>query len=298
MMHKIKPRIIKQIILLVLLVSTTVGIFIVHQHTISMNDEKADSSIHAKSKAQTVPEQIIFPKSTDAIHSIMKDFTDQDPNRFWKITTMLTRKYPDTFFIRGSSEKRIISLSFDDGPDNRYTPQILDILDQYHIKATFFLLGVQIEKAPEMLLKIHEKGHEIGNHGWSHKRYDQMSIEAVKQDIQKNEDMIVKILHIKTNLLRPPYGLMTEEQVLYSKSKGYKIIDWSVDSTDSEEMITDRIYKSVVSTTQNGSIILMHCAGGNRQPKKTVSVLPDIIIHLQNQGYRFVTVSGLLAENP
>lgn len=82
MMHKIKPRIIKQIILLVLLVSTTVGIFIVHQHTISINDEKTDSSIHAKSKAQTVPEQIIFPKSTDAIHSIMKDFTDQDPNRF------------------------------------------------------------------------------------------------------------------------------------------------------------------------------------------------------------------------
>jgi len=199
------------------------------------------------------------------------------------------------FYNSKSRNLKQIALTFDDGPDAYYTPQILDILKQYNIKATFFIIGVRAQAHPEIVHRIFAEGHSIGNHSWDHPVLTKMQADKVKEEVDKTEQEIYKITGIKTAMFRPPYGSLTSEQVNDISAMGYNIIDWSVDTRDWAKTPVPQILKFVSKEVYPGGIILQHCAGGkNEDLSNTIKALPQIINLLEKQGYSFVPVQDIL----
>lgn len=196
------------------------------------------------------------------------------------------------------SEEKIAYLTFDDGPSSKITPQILEILDRYEIKATFFLLGKSVDRYPELVKQEYEKGHYIANHGYSHE-YDEIysSAQAIVDEYNKTEESIRKALGIpeySSHLFRFPGGtggkkykavkneakeLLLDNEILY--------IDWNALTNDSvgkptaESIIND--LKDTVGS-KNSVVILMHDAGSKQL---TADTLPEVIEYLKEQGYSF-----------
>ncbi len=169
-------------------------------------------------------------------------------------------------------------------------PDILDILDREQIKATFFVLGIWAEKNPEMLKLIHDRGHEIGNHSYSHKLPSRITVKQMEEEIDKANDAIEKIVGYRPVLYRAPSGDHTEELLKLTQRKGLYTIKWTVDSIDwKDSMTAQNIIDRVTGRTRSGSILLFH-----NDTKHTKDVLPVIIRHLKNEGYVFVKVSELI----
>jgi len=206
----------------------------------------------------------------------------------------LANKFPDTFILRGPIDEKRIALTFDDGPDNIYTPLILETLQEHKIKATFFLTGEQVKKYPETTKKIHEAGHQIGLHCWDHPRFEELSIADTKTQILKTQEIIDSVIGKKPSIIRPPYGLATEEQIKYCKDNNFVLVDWSIDSLDWHMQDENIIYESVTKVIHNGAIVLMHSNGGTDGRRATVNALKRIIPYLSEQGYQFTTVPELL----
>ena len=207
----------------------------------------------------------------------------------------LLRNYRSSFLHKGSSEVKQVALTFDDGPDVRYTPVILDILREHRVPATFFLIGSQIEHHPAVVERILAEGHVIANHSWSHPNFTQLAPPDVRREIQRTETAIFDLTGKRTALFRPPYGKLTEENVQTLVSLGYKQIYWSTDSQDWDAKDPDQLLINILPDIGRGSIVVMHSAGGrNQNLDATVAALPDLIHTLRVQGYRFVTVDELL----
>ncbi|RQD73381.1 MAG: LysM peptidoglycan-binding domain-containing protein [Candidatus Syntrophonatronum acetioxidans] len=213
--------------------------------------------------------------------------------------SQLVRMFPETFFLRGSFHTRTLALTFDDGPDGRYTPQVLDVLKEYQVPATFYLMGSRAERHPEVVKRIVEEGHVIGNHSWSHPDLRRLSKERLIEEILKTESILEKITGLKTALMRPPYGGVNKEILKTMKSLEYRVINWSVDSVDWRDREVDQILLNTLPDTNNGGILLFHSAGGEGQSMAaTVEVLPELINTLRFMGYNFVTVDELLGIPP
>ena len=204
----------------------------------------------------------------------------------------LSRMYSSKFFLGGSSHESKIALTFDDGPDKTFTPKVLDVLNEYDVQATFFLMGENVEKYPEVTKRIASEGHTLGNHSWSHPDLRTLSEENLKQEIEYTSNMLRFITGIETALIRPPYGAISEEALIQLTNMNYYIINWNVDSKDWKEQGIDNILINTLTDTEEGSILLFHDGGGYRG--KTVQALPTLIETLQAQGYEFVTVDELL----
>ncbi len=201
-------------------------------------------------------------------------------------------------YWHGNPSERKIALTFDDGPNEPYTSQILNILKSYNVKATFFLIGKNVEFYPETARKIAREGHSIGNHTYSH---PDLALELkfqIDEQIKAAEDVIFNATGIRTKLFRPPYGLDNPWVFREVENMGYVIIKWSVSGGNGGAEITaDKIVQRVLGNVENGSIILLH--DGNRLAKGTdrsqlVKALPIIIESLQRRGYQFVTIPELL----
>ena len=196
-----------------------------------------------------------------------------------------------------SSNKTLkqVALTFDDGPDVCYTPQILDILMQNNVKATFFIVGLNAQSHPEMIRRIVSEGHAIGNHTWDHPILSKLSAARVKEEVQKTEQLLYNITGLKTAMFRPPYGEANPQLIDEISSLGYKIIDWSVDTRDWDKTPVSKIMDNVSSEIYPGGIILQHCSGSKSEHLyNTVKALPQIISLLKSQGYNFVMVQDLL----
>jgi polysaccharide deacetylase family sporulation protein PdaB len=196
-------------------------------------------------------------------------------------------------FYRGSKYQRQIALTFDDGPDNHYTPQILDILKQENIKATFFVVGRMIQKYPDTLKRIYQEGHTIGNHSLTHPVLPNLSNANVNKQLDVTNNMIMNIIDRSPFLFRPPYGAMNKGLEKLVASKGYKIIYWDVDTVDWDNKTAPEILQTVKEQSKSGSIILQHCAGDS-SIQATVQALPTIIDYFKQQGYQFVTIDQLI----
>jgi peptidoglycan/xylan/chitin deacetylase (PgdA/CDA1 family) len=201
-------------------------------------------------------------------------------------------------YWHGDPNQPKIALTFDDGPNEPYTSEILDILKKYNIKATFFVLGKNVERYPDTAKRIVEEGHVIGNHTYDHPYLLIQSKSHIKYEIEKAEQAIFKATHTKPYLFRPPYGV-TDNWIYHAvKEHGYVTIEWSVTGNNGgKEIRPDAIEKDILSRITNGAIILLH--DGNRLIKgfdrrNIVKALPVIIESLQKKGYQFVTVSELL----
>ncbi|GIM46517.1 hypothetical protein DNHGIG_20660 [Collibacillus ludicampi] len=198
-------------------------------------------------------------------------------------------------FYKGPANVKKAALTFDDGPDIRFTPQILEILKRHGVKATFFIIGTRAQAHPEMVRRIAQEGHVIGNHTWTHPNLRKLSPGQVRAEIDKTNQELFKILGYYPDLFRPPYGSTTPSEVREIGSMGYKVIDWSVDTRDWAGTPTTQIMNYVRSEISPGGIILEHCAGGRGENlNNTINALPQIISLLKAQGFTLVTVPELL----
>ncbi|MCW5314471.1 polysaccharide deacetylase family protein [Nostoc sp. KVJ3] len=188
-------------------------------------------------------------------------------------------------------EQKVIALTFDDGPWPESTAQVLDILKQNQIKGTFFLIGQNVKNNPDLVKREIAEGHVIGNHTWHH-WYQFLNPQAAAYEINHTADLIYQVTGIKTNLFRPPGGIMHNGVADYAINSKYAIILWSSDSVDYSRPAVPKLINNVFRKAKPGGIVLMHDGGGNRS--KTVQALPEIIANFRKQGYSFVTIPELL----
>ena len=187
-----------------------------------------------------------------------------------------------------------IALTFDDGPHPRYTPQILDILDEYNIKATFFVVGVNAKYYPEALELIAQRGHEIANHTYTHPHVSSIDTEKLKREVEDCESEILSLVDERTKLFRPPEG-MIDESILGALNKlDYKVVLWNIDTRDWAHTPAEKISEHVISNISDGDIILMHDYIGKNSP--TPQALRLFLPVLIERGYKFVTISELIAS--
>ncbi|MEG4048365.1 polysaccharide deacetylase family protein [Microcoleus sp. Pol17_C1] len=188
------------------------------------------------------------------------------------------------------SQRKAIALTFDDGPWPKTTTQILDILKENNIKATFFWVGKYLKNSPEIGQQVAAAGHAIGNHTWSHE-YLQYNEDGAAREIDRTSSLIEELTGVQTSMFRPPGGILTNGLATYAQNKNYAVVMWSADSFD-WRTLTESLIDNVMRQANSGGIVLMHDGGGNRA--RTVKALPDIIAKLRKEGYSFVTVPELL----
>ncbi|WP_375471547.1 polysaccharide deacetylase family protein [uncultured Nostoc sp.] len=194
--------------------------------------------------------------------------------------------------VQPSNNEKVIALSIDDGPWPKTTLEMLDILKQNDVKATFFWVGQALQANPDLAKREVVEGHAIGNHTWHH-WYRRMDEATAKSEIDRTADLIYKTTGVKTSLFRPPGGFLNNGLAAYAKSQKDAVIMWSLTSADTDPHAKPQAFvNNVLKGAKPGFIVLMHDGGGDRH--RTVEALPQIISGLKQQGYRFVTIPELL----
>lgn len=194
-----------------------------------------------------------------------------------------------------NTSDKLIALTFDDGPSPHFTPQVLNILAQNDVKATFFLIGREADKLPDITRKIVENGNEIGNHTYFHPTtLKNININKVKNEITKTEDAIYQITNIRPVLFRPPGGYFNKEIVESAKELNYTTIlwSWNQQTNDWKNPGVEKIVETVLKNPRSGDIIIFHDRGGDRT--QTIESLQPIIDGLKEKGFKIVTVSELI----
>jgi len=191
--------------------------------------------------------------------------------------------------------RKLVALTFDDGPDGKYTAQILDILQERNVKATFFLVGLQVDKYPGIAKRIVDEGHSIGNHSWSHADLTKLSAKSRDKEIDKTQQAIIDATGVAPKLMRAPYGAISESVLKSIRGRDMKHVYWTVDTKDWAGTPIVDMHKNVMANTGKGGIVLMHSFGGRKHAiEHTIKLLPIIIEDLQAKGYEFVTVDELI----
>lgn len=204
---------------------------------------------------------------------------------------ILSSPEPKTTVSSVTVEGPFIALTFDDGPNEKLTPRLLDLLAQHHIHATFFVLGECVERNPDILKRAAREGHEIGNHSWSHPNLAKMSDESVRGQIKRTEELIAGTTGTRPTLFRPPYGSITAHQKhLVHDELGYQIILWDVDPLDWKNPGPTVVANRILKETRPGSIVLSHDIHA-----QTIEAMPRTLNELEAKGFKFLTVSELLS---
>ncbi|MCL2015043.1 MAG: polysaccharide deacetylase family protein [Defluviitaleaceae bacterium] len=184
-----------------------------------------------------------------------------------------------------------IALTFDDGPD-KFTDRILDLLQKYNFKATFFVQGNKIASQPETVIKAAKLGNEIGNHTWTHARISELSAEDAEKELRQSHNEIKAAIGQPPVIMRPTFGDAREPLPSIARNFGYPLINWTVDPMDWEENSTaERIFSTITAALKAGDIILLH----DPQPA-TAQAIEQLIPWFAENGFNLVTVSELLPE--
>ncbi|HWB65087.1 MAG TPA: glycosyltransferase, partial [Chitinophagales bacterium] len=212
---------------------------------------------------------------------------------------------PSSYVIKkfGKAKPKTIILTFDDGPDPKYTPEILDILKKENVPAAFFMIGQNIESNIPLVKKVYDDGYEIGNHTFTHPNIAEITLERARLEMNATRRLIEIITGHSTVMFRPPYNADAEPQDLAeiipveeSRKENYITIGESIDPQDWDAKVNaDTIFTRIVEQQALGSVILLHDAGGNRDA--TVQALPRIIKYFKDKGYHFATVAELLGKS-
>lgn len=203
--------------------------------------------------------------------SVIPPVSDERPKKQDGITSIDGKKY--------------VALTFDDGPSNKTTPRLLDILKQHNVQATFYVLGSQAERFPEILKRTFDEGHEIGNHSWNHPSFTTISLKEVASQIASTNTVIHSIIGETPKTMRPPYGAYNKA---VREIVGMPLIMWSVDTLDWKHRNANKGVELALKQTHDGAIILFHDIHAS-----SVDAIPTLIAELRARGYEFVTVSEL-----
>lgn len=208
----------------------------------------------------------------------------------------LEKLYPGLVLRTHKGSEKIVALTFDDGPDRVYTPQVLDILKAKRVKATFFLIGKRIEEEPDIAGRIASEGHAVGNHTYSHPELTSAS-PSLPEELTKAREAMAALGMSDNGLFRPPYGAAEPSLVEQAANLNYRIAMWSVDSLDWRGLSKAEVVRNVSGYVVPGSVILQHSAGGPGEDLSgSVLALGDIIDRLQAQGYKFVTLPEMFPD--
>lgn len=184
---------------------------------------------------------------------------------------------------------RKLSISFDATWGADHTDELLDILDEHGVKTTFFLAGYWAERFPEYVKKIVERGHEIGNHSYEHPHYNRLSKEEIRNDLQRNHELLQELTGVEAYLFRPPFGEYSDKVIEVAEELGYFTIQWSIDSLDWKDVSADFMVKRITERAGPGEIVLFHNAG-RHTPEAVRLLLP----RLKAAGFEIVPISQLI----
>ena len=222
------------------------------------------------------------PRATETA-SVMAQVENYELN----VLPMKDRQLP--VYGVGREDDRI-ALTIDAAWDADKTPFILDTLDKYNVKATFFLCGIWVKQYPDFVKEISKRGHEIGNHSLTHPHMARMDAIAIQKELSDLDDMLEELTGKRSTLFRPPFGEYNDTVIRAAHEAGYEVIQWSRDTVDwKADRRAQPILDGVLKKLQSGDIILCHNNG-----YKIETYLPVLIETAQQKGFRFVTVSELL----
>jgi peptidoglycan/xylan/chitin deacetylase (PgdA/CDA1 family) len=261
------------------------------------SDPLSQSQNQQERQASSLPSTPINPRELPSVGQAMTQRVEGVQTAISRLKAQrFDNTIPDRFkgktikYVDLNTDEKVIALTFDDGPWPKTTEQILDILKENNIKATFFWVGQALKNHKEIGKKVAADGHVVANHTWNH-RYHKHSHSAAAKEIEDTADLIEELIGVNTTIFRPPGGVEDNGLVDYAFSRDYVNIMWSSDSRDWKSSASS-IKSSVLGSIKPGRIVLLHDGGGNRS--ETVKALPDIISQLKEKGYRFVTIPELL----
>lgn len=196
---------------------------------------------------------------------------------------------PDKYNPVSINNEKYVALTFDDGPNPNSTTKLLEILKKHDVKATFFMVGYNIEEYPYIVKKVYSEGHDIGIHSYGHINYSNLTFDKVLEDIDKCSNLIYSAIGKKPYLVRPPFGAINENEI---NTPDYFFVNWNVDPCDWKTSDSEEIAKNAIKYTKNGSIILLHDIYN-----ASCEAADLIISDLKEKGYRFVTISEFFDLN-
>ncbi len=212
------------------------------------------------------------------------------------IHRFLQPSFPNCLWA-GDRQAPRIALTFDDGPCPPYTSSLLEVLDRHHVPASFFWLGICVDRSPALAQAIHQKGYWLGLHGYEHQSFAMMSPGQLQQDLDRTKNAIVNACQISALSLidvRPPKGLFTPKTLELLHQWGYRSVMWSVIPEDWVQPGVAIVVQRVLDQVQNGSIIVLHdgYCGGQDVAETVDRLIPPLL----DRGYEFVTVNQLWAD--
>ncbi|MET9344460.1 polysaccharide deacetylase family protein [Nonomuraea sp. NPDC003804] len=215
-----------------------------------------------------------------------------DPGALARSLTAVQPGWPHPDLTVDCREVKCVALTFDDGP-GRYTPWLLDELDDLEVKATFFVVGQMVAADRDHTLpRMVAAGHEIGNHSWSHAELPGLSDEGIARELGRTQDVVEQVAGVRMTVMRPPYGSTDARVAAETRRLGLAQILWSVDTLDWRDRVPSVVARRAAKAT-GGSIVLMHDIH-----RTTVEAVPNVVESLADKGYRFVTISELYGTTP
>jgi len=202
------------------------------------------------------------------------------------------------FFLKathqGDTTNKQIALTFDDGPHPVYTPQVLELLRRHHAKATFFCIGKNVSQYFDIVKQIHDAGHTVGNHSYSHAQtIDFHGKRSWLDELQQTDDAIAQAIGRKPRFFRPPYGVTTPHLANAIRSSSHRVVGWHVRPYDTQESRSpNRIAQNILRKVKPGAIILLHDTHD-----RIVPVLEQLLPELYQRGYTLVTVAELIDKH-
>ena len=198
---------------------------------------------------------------------------------------------PATTVVAQERDDKVVSISFDASWGADKTIPILDILDQYGVKTTFFLVGGWVDKYPDMVKEIFARGHEIGNHSNTHPQMSKLGEEGIREELRMMSDKVEKLTGVRPTLFRPPYGDYNDRVIQVARAEGYEAVQWSIDSLDWKDRGTQDIIKRCTYKVENGDIVLFH-----NDSNDIVNALPTVIQHYQGLGFTIIPVGQIVLD--
>lgn len=204
------------------------------------------------------------------------------------MTAAATRELP---VYNVDTKDKALSISFDAAWGRANTEEILNILDRYEAKTTFFLVGFWAEKHPDLVCEIVARGHEIGNHSATHPHMNSLSPGQIREELRRCSDLVASVTGTPTTLFRPPYGEYNDQVVAISREMGYECVQWNVDSLDWKNISAEDMVRRCTKNVNPGDIVLFH-----NDSKYILDALPRILEYYTQAGYKIIPVSQLLLE--
>ena len=189
------------------------------------------------------------------------------------------------------TQEKVVAISFDAAWGRANTEGILDILDRYGVKTTFFLVGFWAEEHPDLVAELVARGHEIGNHSATHPHMASQTAAQIREELRKTSDLVESITGKPTTLFRPPYGEYNDTVVRVSREEGYECVQWNVDSLDWKNISAQDMISRCTKNLSPGDIVLFH-----NDSKYILDALPAILEYYQQAGYNIIPVSSILLE--